>query len=37
LVADEMHNIEQDFLEFFPELMAHIKKNLDNDYLTHWV
>ena len=37
LVAYEMHNIEQDFLKFFPELMMHVKKNLDNDYLTHWI
>jgi len=37
LVADEMENLEEDFLAFFPELMAHIKKNLDDDYLMHWV
>ena len=37
LVAYEMHNIEQDFLEFFPELMEHVKKNLDNEYLKHWI
>lgn len=37
LVAYEMHNIEQDFLEFFPELMGHVKKNLDGEYLGHWV
>ena len=37
LITYEMHNIEQDFLEFFPELMEHVKKNLDNEYLTHWI
>jgi len=36
LVADELHNIEQDFLEFFPELMGHVKKELSLEYLTHW-
>lgn len=37
IVAYEMHNLERDFLEFFPELMNHVEKNLDNDYLTHWI
>ena len=36
LVADELHNIEQDFLEFFPELMEHVKEELTLEYLTHW-
>jgi acyl carrier protein phosphodiesterase len=37
LVASEMHNIEQDFLAFFPELMGHVKKGLDEEFLGHWV
>jgi len=37
LVADEMENLEEDFLVFFPELMRYVKKNLDDDYLMHWV
>ena len=35
LVAYKMYNLEQDFLEFFPKLIGHIQKNLDNEYLTH--
>ena len=37
LVAKEMPYIEQDFLEFFPELMEYVRKGLDGDRLGHWV
>ena len=37
LVAKEMPHIEQDFLEFFPELMEYVRKSLDEKYLGHWV
>jgi acyl carrier protein phosphodiesterase len=36
LVADELHNIELDFLEFFPELMEHVKESLEETKLNHW-
>ena len=37
IVAEEMRSIERDFLEFFPELMAHVKEELDVGSLNHWV
>lgn len=37
LVEKEMPNLEKDFLQFFPELMEHVSKKLDNKNLNHWV
>jgi len=37
LVAEAMPQIEEDFLEFFPELMHHVKEELEPHYLNHWL
>ncbi|AXX92176.1 hypothetical protein CPU12_01095 [Malaciobacter molluscorum LMG 25693] len=36
LVCENIDDIEQDFLIFFPQLCLYIKKNTNNSYLTHW-
>ncbi|WP_121626809.1 ACP phosphodiesterase [Poseidonibacter antarcticus] len=35
-VCKNMDEIEKDFLEFFPLLCQHIKKDLDQSKLSHW-
>jgi len=37
LVAENMKGIEEDFLEFFPELMEHVEKHVNEEGLSHWV
>ena len=36
LIQQEFDNLEQDFLLFFPELMAHVYNNVDINHLSHW-
>lgn len=36
LVSINIEKIEEDFLEFFPQLCAIVKKNVDEVKLTHW-
>ena len=36
LIKEELEGLEQDFLLFFPELMAYMYQNIDINYLTHW-
>ena len=36
LVAEAMEGIEQDFLEFFPELQAFVGHELEREHLNHW-
>jgi len=37
LIRENLPSLEQDFLEFFPELMEHVGKKLNNENLRHWV
>jgi acyl carrier protein phosphodiesterase len=37
LIRENLPSLENDFLQFFPELMEHIRKKLDNKNLNHWV
>lgn len=37
LVEEELENLEKDFLHFFPELMKHVGKILNNQNLNHWL
>jgi len=32
-----MKEIEEDFLTFFPELMAYVAEDLDGELLGHWL
>ena len=35
-VCSNIDVLEKDFLEFFPLLCLHVKKNLDPKHLSHW-
>ena len=36
IVQDKMSELEIDFLEFFPDLMAKVKENSNTNKLSHW-
>ncbi len=36
LVSTNIEKLEEDFLEFFPQLCSVVKKNVDESKLTHW-
>jgi acyl carrier protein phosphodiesterase len=35
-VVENIHHLEKDFLEFFPQLCKTVKQDLDKDRLKHW-